>query len=206
MTEILVHISAGQGPDECRWVVARLAEAFVREAAALHVACEPIEPLSGPCASALLRIEGEDCDRFVDARQGTIRWVGTSPFRPHHRRRNWFVAVTPVSEAEPVPEFRDEDIRYEAIRASGPGGQHVNKTDSAVRAIHLPTRLSAFAQDQRSQFANRKIARLRLAMLFDAQRRRGIDDGKRAMWHQNQALERGNAVLTYEGPDFRLRR
>jgi peptide chain release factor len=202
MTEIVLHLSSGQGPKECEWVVEQLVRAWAREAQAAGLACEPVEPVSGPAASVLLRVSGESARAFADARTGTIRWIGTSPFRPLHKRRNWFVGVAPAPGEADVPDLRDADIRYEAIRASGPGGQHVNKTDSAVRATHLPTGLTAFSQDQRSQHANRRIARLKLAMLFEAQRREGAAAGRRGLWDQNQALERGNAVLTYRGEKF----
>jgi peptide chain release factor len=205
MNEIILHLSAGQGPEECQWVVAQLAPAFCREAMRAGLECEPVEPFSGPTASVLIRVAGDGSQSFVQARTGTIRWIGTSPFRPMHKRRNWFVGVKPVPTIEDIPDFRDADIRYQTLRASGPGGQHVNKTDSAVRATHVPTGLTSFSQDQRSQFANKKIARLKLAMLFDDRHRAGAADGKRALWDQNQGLERGNAIRTYEGPDFRVR-
>lgn len=202
MTEILLHLSSGQGPKECEWVVEQLVRAWAREAQEADLVCEPVEPVTGPAASVLLRIAGDGAEGFADARTGTIRWIGTSPFRPLHKRRNWFVGVTRAPAAEDVPELRDADIAYQAIRASGPGGQHVNKTDSAVRATHLPTGLTSFSQDQRSQHANRRIARLKLAMLFEARRERGAASGKRDLWDQNRALERGNAVRSYKGEKF----
>ena len=205
MSEIILHLSSGQGPEECQWVIAQLVTAFAREAAAQGLGCEPVEPVTGLCASALLRVTGDGSDAFAAARTGTIRWIGTSPFRPTHKRRNWFVAVTRAPDAGHVPEFRDCDVRYQAFRASGPGGQHVNTTDSAVRAIHVPTGLATVSQDQRSQFANRKIARLKLAMIFDDRRRRGTVEGKRALWSRNHELERGNAVRTYEGQGFKFK-
>jgi peptide chain release factor len=202
MTEIVLHLSSGQGPKECEWVVEQLVRAWARDAQAAGLVCEAVEPVTGPTASVLLRVAGEGAEGFADARTGTIRWIGTSPFRPLHKRRNWFVGVTRAPSAEDIPELRDADIRYEAMRASGPGGQHVNKTDSAVRATHLPSGLTSFSQDQRSQHANRRIARLKLAMLFEAQRERGAASGKRDIWDQNRALERGNAVRTYKGEKF----
>ncbi|MEO6216978.1 MAG: peptide chain release factor H [Sphingomonas sp.] len=205
MSEIILHLSSGQGPEECQWVVAQLAAAFAREAVVQGLECESIEPVTGPSSSALLRIIGSDNEAFVAARTGTIRWIGTSPFRPAHKRKNWFVAVTRAPEVESVAEFRDADVQYQAFRSSGPGGQHVNTTDSAVRATHIPTGLATVSQDQRSQFANKKIARLKLAMVFDERRRQGSADSKRALWNRNHELERGNAVRTYEGPGFRLR-
>jgi peptide chain release factor len=206
MTSIIVHISAGQGPEECAWVAAQLADAFQREAAHEGLGCEPIEAYTGPTASILLRVEGEAADGFVTAREGTVRWIGTSTFRPTHKRKNWFVGVYRVADVEDTPALSERDIVYETMRASGPGGQHVNKTESAVRARHVPTGLVAVSREQRSQQSNKKIARLKLAMALDAARERRSDDGKSAMWAKNHALERGNAVRTYEGPAFRLRR
>lgn len=202
MTDILLHLSSGQGPRECEWVVEQLVHVWAREAQAAGLVCAPVEPVAGPAASVLLRVSGDGARAFADARLGTIRWIGASPFRPLHKRRNWFVGVAPVPGEADVPALRDADIAYQAIRASGPGGQHVNKTDSAVRATHLPTGLTAFSQDQRSQHANRRIARLKLAMLFEAQRLAGAASGRRHLWDQNHALERGNAVRSYRGEKF----
>lgn len=205
MTEIILHLSSGQGPKECEWVVAELAHALCREGRAADLACEPIELVEGPVATALLRVSGDGAEAFAAACIGTIRWIGTSPFRPLHKRRNWFVGVQPVRIDEQSPDLRDEDIRYQIFRACGPGGQHVNKTDSAVRALHLPTGLVASSQNQRSQLANKKVARLKLAVLLDGRSRADESRGKRALWDQNRELERGNAVRTYEGERFRQR-
>lgn len=205
MTDIILHLSSGQGPKECEWVVSRLAEALCAEAGSMDLVCEPIEPIDGPVATALLRVSGDGAGAFAAMCTGTIRWIGTSPFRPLHKRRNWFVSVQPVRIDTSSPELRDEDIRYQTFRASGPGGQHVNKTDSAVRATHGPTGLVASSQDQRSQFANKKIARLKLSLLLDEQRQRGRAGEKRALWDGNRDVERGNAVRQYEGERFRRR-
>lgn len=206
MTVAIIHISAGQGPEECAWVAAELAHAFAREATRENLACEPVEPYVGPTASILLRIKGEGADAFVAAREGTVRWIGTSPFRPAHKRKNWFVGVFRVAETGDTPDFNERDIVYETMRASGPGGQHVNKTESAVRATHTPSGLVAVSREQRSQAANKKVARLKLALALQAERDTHAENAKSAMWAKNHALERGNAVRTYEGPKFKLRR
>jgi peptide chain release factor len=206
MSAVILHISAGQGPDECKWVVAKLAEAFCKEAAGEGVTCDALEPFSGPSASIMLRVAGDAAEAFAAARAGTVRWIGTSIFRPTHKRKNWFVGVTRVSEAETTPELDERDIVYQPMRASGPGGQHVNKTESAVRATHVPTGLTAAAQDQRSQHANKKLARLKLVLMLREQREQAMATGKAALWSANQAVERGNAVRTYEGERFKLRR
>lgn len=206
MSGIILHLSSGQGPEECRWVVAKLAHLFGREASEAGLRCEPVESFAGHPASVLLEVSGAGCDAFVPDRIGTVRWIGTSPFRPHHKRRNWFVGVAVVGEPEKIADFREVEVEYQTMRASGPGGQHVNKTDSAVRATHRPTGLTAVSQDQRSQFANKKIARLKLAMLLAERHQAAVDASCRNAWDRNRALERGGEVRTYEGEAFKLRR
>lgn len=205
MSEIILHLTSGQGPEECRWVVGQLVRAFQAEGAGAGISCVPMEPVEGNPATVLLRVSGEDVEAFVQARSGTILWIGSSPFRHHHRRRNWFVGVSRLPPVEEMGDLRDEDIDYQATRASGPGGQHVNKTDSAVRAIHRPTGLTTFAQDQRSQHANRKLARLKLALLLAERQLDGQREDRHAAWSRNQSLERGNAVRTYVGARFDLK-
>ena len=113
------------------------------------------------------------------------------------------VALAPSPES--VPDLHDGDIEFQTMRASGPGGQHVNKTDSAVRAIHRPTGLVATAQEQRSQHANRKLAKLKLAMMLEERRSGTRADAEYQHWAAHQNLERGNPVRTYMGPDFKLK-
>jgi len=204
VSEILLHISAGRGPRECEWVVARLVEAFAREAADEGLVCAPIEPIAGLAASAILRVGGVDAESFALARCGTMRWIGVSLFRSLNRRRNWFVGVSRLPEPDTIEAMREQDIRFETLRASGPGGQHVNKTESAVRATHVPTGLTTVSQEQRSQHANKRIARLKLWLLLDVRRSDGAADEKQARWQQHHALERGNAVRTYHGAGFKL--
>lgn len=202
MTEIILHLTSGNGPEECRWVVAQLATAFGREAKDAGLSCGLVESYDGLPSALLLRVSGEDVSAFAAARVGTILWTGDSPFRPNHKRRNWFVGVSVVPEAEATADLRDDDIDFQAMRASGPGGQHVNKTDSAVRATHRPTGLVATAQEQRSQHANRKLAKLKLAMLLEERRTQSQARGRHAEWARHNQLERGNPVKTYTGPRF----
>lgn len=205
MTEIVLHISSGKGPAECCWVVAKLAQAFVREGAEQGVTCDVLDAGEALPASLLLSVSGKTAPAFVRERIGTIQWVGDSPFRPLHRRRNWFVGVAPAPSVEDVPELRDDDIAFTAMRASGPGGQHVNKTDSAVRAVHRPTGLVATAQEQRSQHANRKLAKLKLALMLEERRVEAGGQARRDQWSADQSLERGNPVRTYVGAAFKLK-
>lgn len=205
MTEILIHLSSGQGPGECRWVVEQLARIYSKEATSVGCSCELLEPEAADPASLLLRVTGPNANQFAAQRTGTILWKGASPFRPNHKRRNWFVGSTLVPAIDQIAELRDGDVRYQSMRASGPGGQHVNKTDSAIRATHVPTGLVTTVQDQRSQHANRKLARIKLALMLIERRDDETRGARKDEWGRNRQLERGNPARTYMGSDFKLK-
>lgn len=206
MNDIILHLTAGQGPVECQWVVSKLATVFGKEAAAEGLTWALIETPQEKSTSLLLSINGQGAEAFSEARTGSIRWTGQSPYRPKNKRKNWYVGAKPAPTVDDVVELKNCDISYQAIRASGPGGQHMNKTDSAVRATHIPTGLSSVSQDQRSQFANKKVARLKLALIFEERRETALIKSKQNLWRQNRTLERGNEIRCYEGSKFKLRR
>lgn len=208
MSTMLLQITSGRGPVECAWVAAKLANALVAEARGAGLQAELIDVEPGPeigtLLSALIHLGGDGCARFATAVEGSVQWIGYSQFRPGHKRKNWFVGVQQV----PMPvaiTFSDRDIRMETMRASGPGGQHVNTTDSAVRATHLPTGLVAISRDERSQLANRKRALERLAILVARNSEQQRDAARQQRWEGHSELERGNPVRVYEGVDFRRR-
>jgi peptide chain release factor len=94
--------------------------------------------------------------------------------------------------------FKIQDVRMETLKASGPGGQHVNTTESAVRVVHIPTGLTTVASDERSQTANRKRALERLAILVARQEEQLLAKADKKRWDSHNELIRGNPVRVYE--------
>jgi peptide chain release factor len=206
MSEVWIMISAGSGPKECSWVADRLASAFEREAveAGLKVQIIGQELEGGALArSLLLQVKGGATVTFTASVVGSVRWIGASPFRPSHKRKNWFVGVSLLPAPEEMHDLKDADIRYQAMKASGPGGQHVNSTDSAVRAVHGPTGITVVAKEERSQHANKRLAKVKIAAIMQEHKDGAVAEGKGNQWRVHHSLERGNAVRTYEGVKFK---
>lgn len=122
-----------------------------------------------------------------------------SPYRIYHKRKNWFVGVQTFTLSE-SQEVTETEIRYETLRASGPGGQHVNKTESAVRAVHIPTNMSVVASDQRSQWQNKKLATERLLLKLTAWSIEQAMIQAQANWSNHNCLQRGNPVKVIQEP------
>jgi len=200
-----LQITAGQGPAECEWVVMQLAQYLQRQGSSQGLTLREIETEQGAkpytLKSVLFSVEGPDAEAFVIEWTATVKWIGTSPFRPRHKRKNWFVGVQgylPVAEQT----FSPQDIRFETLRASGPGGQNVNKVESAVRLTHLPTGIQTVAQAERSQHRNRQLALLQLQRLLDQAQVKALQEKQQSRWLAHHNLERGNAKFVFEGPGF----
>lgn len=214
--KLYLQFSSGQGPDECEWVVGKAVKAFCLEAeqAGLHVnICEQIPGRSNSpgttsrqrlCFRSIrLEIQGGNAEAICQQWQGTIQWIGQSPFRPRNRRKNWFIAVDCLASSRLlVTTVLEKDLRIEAFRASGPGGQHVNKTSSAIRMTHRPTGLMVEVQEGRSQHRNKEIALRRLEALL-AEENKEVEKGmNRECRSKHNQLVRGNPQKIFIGEAF----
>jgi peptide chain release factor len=99
--------------------------------------------------------------------------------------------------------FHERDVKYQAMRSTGPGGQNVNKVNSAVRATHIPTGVQCVAMDSRSQHQNKKLALQRLKEQLLLHQLELLKDQATETWEQHLQLERGNPVRVFKGTDFK---
>jgi peptide chain release factor 2 len=175
---VSVHSGAG-GTDSQDWAEILL-RMYLRWAQRRGFEVELKEASPGEEAglkSATFFAKGENAYGLFSAEKGVHRLVRLSPFDAAHRRHTSFalVEVSPLLEEDVGVEIDDSDLRIETYRASGAGGQHVNKTDSAVRITHVPTKIVVQCQNERSQSSNKqtamKLLRSKLAELEERRRR-----------------------------------
>ena len=201
--KIYLQITSGRGPAECCRVVALVLEKILIQARQLGLITEVIEREEGEMNrtlfSAIIFLEGSKIDEIVDEWEGTIQWIAQSPYRIYHKRKNWFVGVNSFTPTE-LNEIDAKYITYQTLRSSGPGGQHVNKTESAVRATHAPSGLSVTASDQRSQMQNKKLATERLLIKLLAWNQEQTMQKAQENWNNHNSLERGNHVKVIQEP------
>jgi len=203
--EIIIQITSGRGPAECCWVVSQVLKVMMKEAAGANVNAAIMQRVvaqePGTLVSALIKLQGRGVDAFVNSWTGTVLWIGQSPYRKFHKRKNWYVGVNRIDQPESF-SWNERDISFQTLRSSVPGGQHVNKTESAVRAIHEPSGIQVTASDSRSQLQNKKLAIERLKTKLEQWQINELLKTEQTQWHQHNMLERGNPVRAFKGREF----
>ena len=163
ISNAIVNVHPGAGGTESQDWAEMLLRMLLRWAERHGYKVQMVEHLSGEGAgikSATFTVEGEYAYGYLRAEAGVHRLVRISPFDANARRHTSFAAVlvTPEIDDNIEIEIRDEDLRIDTYRSSGAGGQHVNKTDSAVRLTHLATGIVVACQNERSQHKNKAMA------------------------------------------------
>ncbi|MEP3053683.1 MULTISPECIES: peptide chain release factor H [Rhodobacterales] len=205
---IFLLITSGNGPAECNQAVAGILQHMLDETEAIGLDLDVnTKPSKHGAKSAVVVVNGLGNDAFARRWCGTIRWRSKSTLRPNHKRANCFVGVFQLTRnATQKVEVNPSDVVFESFRAGGPGGQHQNTTDSAVRATHRPTGLTAVAHEMRSQHRNKSLALERLQTLMNAQATADYEAQKNDQNQLHNTLERGNPVRCFKGTNFREER
>jgi peptide chain release factor 2 len=198
--DAVVTIQADAGGTDAQYWAEILLRMYLRWAEQRRLKTEVIESSAGEeygLKSATFTVRGQNAYGILKAERGKHRLVRLSPFDQAHRRHTSFaqVIVAPLLEESGAVEIDDDDIRIDTYRSSGAGGQHVNKTDSAVRITHMPSGIVVAVQNERSQSANKdtamKILRSRLAEKAEEEREAEL------------ARERGGVNMGFGGDTIR---
>lgn len=200
---IFLHLTTGRGPSECEMGLDLLISEIQKEAIIARLVCSAeTEKSTYGSTSALISISGDDEVSFAESWIGTIEWICKSTIRPNHKRKRWYLGICIFDPKNSSIEINDNDLIWETIKASGPGGQHVNKTDSAVRLTHVPSGIVVKSQEERSQHRNKSVAKAKLIRKLEFRQERVLANDTKNRWSDHNTLERGNSSRTYEGLEF----
>lgn len=196
---MIIQISSGQGPAECELAVYKLFEALKREYPDVELLSAHPARTKGCYTSILFSTEFD-----LSELEGSVQWICRSPFRPNHKRKNWFVDVSVIPEAENV--CKEQEIRFECFHSGGKGGQNVNKVETGVRLLHIPTGITVTSTSERSQYANKRDALNKLNAILQNREKEAKQKQVHSAWQEHSRIIRGNPLRVYEGMGFKRKK
>jgi peptide chain release factor len=194
------QISSGVGPEECCYAAHKTMQEILKDAESKGFDAEiiDIEPSrEDNILSCIIAIKDSTLE-FDKSWNGIIQWVWKSTYRPDHKRKNWFIQVKLYNRVENDYTFLEKDVKFETARSSGKGGQNVNKTETMVRATHIPTGKTTVCRSERSQLMNKKTALLKLAMMIEDEKKLDKSICDKELRHSHYELERGNPIRKFQ--------
>jgi peptide chain release factor 2 len=205
----IVSINSGAGGTESQDWVEMLFRMYLRWSESRSLETSVVDYLAGEEAgikNITFTVSGPYAYGYLKSEHGIHRMVRISPFDSSGRRHTSFASVSVIPEVDTEIDIKieEKDLRIDTFRASGPGGQHVNKTSSAIRITHLPTNIVVQCQNEKSQHRNKDTAmKVLKARLYEIERRK-LDQKKQEM-HQNQKdIAWGSQIRSYVFNPYRL--
>jgi len=205
---ILTIRSGAGGQDSMDWAE-MLMKMYIRWAEKQEYDVEVMSVSGGDdvgIREAVLSIRGTWAYGYLRAESGIHRLVRKSPFDQNHRRHTSFASIFPIPDIDDTieVELNDDLIRVDTFRASGAGGQHVNKTDSAIRLTHIPSGITVVCQNQRSQHRNREVARKILrARLYELEEKKRRE-AREKLESDKKDVSWGNQIRSYVLHPYRM--
>ncbi len=198
----IVTLHSGAGGTEAQDWVEMLYRMFIRYIEGRGFKEEETDIIPGDTAgikSVTFKVVGENAYGYLKAEKGVHRLVRISPFDSKSRRHTSFASLEVIPEIENDEEIviRPEDLKVDTYRSSGAGGQHVNKTESAIRITHLPTQIVVQCQNQRSQIQNREKAMKMLINKLAELKDRENEEKNRELKGNLKKIEWGSQIMSY---------
>ncbi len=207
--DAILEIHPGAGGTEAQDWAEMLERMYLRFADEKKYKVEILDYLNGDEAgikAVTMRITGLYAYGYLKSEKGIHRLIRISPFDSSGRRHTSFASVDVLPDIgdDIQIDIQESDLRIDVYRASGAGGQHVNKTESAVRITHLPTNIVAQCQSEKSQHSNKETAyRLLKARLYEYEQKK-VQDLKQADYAEKNAIAFGSQIRTYTIQPYRL--
>lgn len=198
----ILTLHAGAGGTEAQDWCSMLYRMYTRYVERTNWSSTELDYLSGDEAgikSVTFRVEGDNAYGYLKAEKGVHRLVRISPFDSNARRHTSFASLEVMPEIIDTSEIeiRPEDLKVDTYRASGAGGQHVNKTESAIRITHMPSGIIVACQNERSQIQNREVAMQMLRSKLIEKREREREEEAAAISGQLKKIEWGSQIRSY---------